>query len=444
MTIFILLLALLLRFIFLNQSLWLDESIQALALMGHLGPILQYAIADFQPPLYHFLLLGWTQIAGFSELALRTPSLIAGVMTVYIGSKLATLIGGKKTGIIAGLLLATNPLLIYYSQEGRTYAMTTFFVTASFYYLFSSLQNKTRSNYLLYCLFIGLSLWSSYLAWFALLLQGSYLLYKKRYDLALLMTASAITLLAWLPAFLAQLHLGLSDAANMPTWGKVVGGASAKALALTWVKTLFGRISFDNKWLYGGLTIFVATLHLSVLRKSHARHFPLLLLWLASALVALIFALFIPIYSYTRVLFIVPAYLILLAIGLSKTSKYLARVAIVIQLISLAIFWVSPRFHREDWRTLTHDLNVQDKVTVALPSLRVGAPFLYYGLRQTPRELVTDDLSNAEATIYYVRYGEDIFDPGHASQARLMSAGYTISSQKTYSGIQVDIYENRR
>ena len=53
---YLLALALLLRFVLLNQSLWLDEAIQALALMGKMGPLLTYALADFQPPLYHGLL----------------------------------------------------------------------------------------------------------------------------------------------------------------------------------------------------------------------------------------------------------------------------------------------------------------------------------------------------------------------------------------------------
>ena len=139
-------LALFLRLVFLNQSLWLDESIQALALMGRMGPLLTYALADYQPPLYHLIGYVSTHIFGYSEIAIRLPSLLSGIFTVYFMVKIGELIGSKKIGLIAGLLAATNPLLIYYSQEGRTYAMTTLFVTASFYYFLELLKQKRRSH----------------------------------------------------------------------------------------------------------------------------------------------------------------------------------------------------------------------------------------------------------------------------------------------------------
>ncbi len=140
---YILSLALVLRLIFINQSLWLDESIEALALMGRMGPLMTYALADYQPPLYH--LIGWvnTQLFGYSEIALRLPSLISGLLTVFFVIKIGELVASKKVGIIAGFLAATNPLLIYYSVEGRTYSMTAFFVTASFYYFIKLLKSTT-------------------------------------------------------------------------------------------------------------------------------------------------------------------------------------------------------------------------------------------------------------------------------------------------------------
>ena len=93
---YLLLLSLVLRLVFLNQSLWLDESIEALALMGKLGPLLQYALGDYQPPLYHLIGYVTTQIFGYSEIALRLPSLISGIFTVYFVVKIGELIGNKN------------------------------------------------------------------------------------------------------------------------------------------------------------------------------------------------------------------------------------------------------------------------------------------------------------------------------------------------------------
>ena len=438
MTGMILLIALLLRLVYLNQSLWLDEAIQAEALLGHLGPILQYALADFQPPLYHFLLFGWTYLTGFSEITLRIPSLIAGLGTVYFVMKIGEFLGNRKLGIIAGTLAAINPLLIYYSQEGRTYSLTCFLVTASMYYLLLALKKPSRPNAFYYFLFTTLFLWTSYLSWFLALALGVYLIIKKRWDLFLALCLSVTTLALWVPSLFSSLKLGLGDATTIPNWSQVVGGASVKALALTWIKLNLGRISFANKIIYGLVVGSLAILHTFILRKSRSS---ILLIWLVAPIIlALLVSIFIPVYSYTRVLFIVPAYLLLLAIGLTNAKSNLYIFLLVsISLVSNAYFWLTPRFHREDWRALTADLNTLTNITVAVPSLRITAPLNYYHLQAPLIELTPQ--SPDTQTIHYVRYGEDIFDPEKRGQANLATSGYTIIAQYTYSGIQVDVYE---
>lgn len=435
----ILSLALLLRLPLLNQSLWLDESIEALALQGHFGSLLSYSLSDFQPPLYHFILLAWTRLFGFSEIALRIPSLLAGLALVYFVFKLGELIANKKVGIIASLLVATNPLLIYYSQEGRTYALTTFFVTASFYYFIKLIQDKNSSllSTKYYVLSTTLFLWTSYLSWFVLLSQGLYVLWKKRFNLLIPQALSALTLIFWLPTFFSSLHFGLSDAAAIPAWSRVVGGISPKAIALTWVKMNLGRISFVNQYLYG--LIALALLHARILRRSQSS---ILILWiLAPIILASFISLWVPVYSYTRVLFVIPAYLLWLALGLSQLPRFFTYLATFSQLIFLIIFWFTPRFHREDWRQLTLDLNSQSNIVVALPSLKVAAPLSYYNLTSPLVQL--QDYSPVTQPVYYLRYGEGIFDPDLLGQAKLKSSGYTITSQRVYPGIQLDIYENR-
>jgi len=448
MTIPLLFLALVLRLIFFNQSLWLDESIEALALMGRMGPIFSYALSDFQPPLYHLIGLAWTHLAGYSEIALRVPSLLSGLLTVYFVIKLARLLFGQRVSVIAGILAATNPLLIYYSQEGRTYAMTTFFVTASFYFLFRLLkqQKSPRSLNLFYLLFTLGALWTSYLAWVAIALQGLYLLSNKKYQLFKLTLLSFLTLIFWFPSLLKSLGIGLSDAGQSPEWGRVVGGISLKAVALTWVKMVLGRISFTNSYFYAGLVALLAFLHalaLKRIKRPLSRLHPLLWFWLASIPLIALIAFFIPIYSYFRLLFIVPAYLLILSVGLAKFSRpTFAFVIISSQLIFLAIFWFTPRFHREDWRTLTQYLNTQSGL-VALPSLAQNPPLLYYNLKLPLIEPQTD-LNYTSHTIYYLKYSEDLFDTEGLGRRNLLTNGYNISHSITYNGLQLDIYENTR
>lgn len=436
---YILSLALALRLVLIGSSLWLDESIQALALMGRLGPLLQYALADFQPPLYHLIGYINTQLFGFSEIALRLPSLLSGLLTVYFLVKIGRLLGGAKVGNIVGLLAATNPLLIYYSQEGRTYALTTFLVTASFYYLIQILQDKNspKLTSIFYLLSTIAFLWTSYLSWFVLLSQGLLVIWKKRYDLLIYQLISALTLLAWLPSFLTSLSIGQSTRSHSPEWGAVVGGLNWKSLPLTWVKFVIGRIGFDDKMLYAGIVAVIGMFHLYVLRSfQYKKHFSLLFWAILPILFGLMIASFIPVYQYFRVLFVLPAYLLILSLALSSLKYRFALALICIQLLSLGYYWLSPRYQHEDWRRLVTE--IPDEAVVAIPSLAQSTPLHYYGLENQIIEPSRDELSGE--TIYYIRYAEDLFDTGMVGQAKLKESGYTIVSQKTYPGIALDIY----
>lgn len=439
---YILGLSAILRLVLLNQSLWLDESIEALALMGKMGPLLQYALADYQPPLYHFIGYAFTHLFGYSEIVLRLPSLISGLLTVYFVVKIGELIGSKKVGVLAGVLAATNPLLIYYSQEGRTYAMTTFFVTSSFYYFIDLSKHRSTRSYILYTIFTIFFLWTSYLSWFVLLAQGIYMLWKKRYDILVLQIGSTLTLLAWIPSFISSISIGQSTRGVSPEWGAVVGGLSWKSLPLTWVKFVIGRISFDNKLLYGAIVMAIGVVQLYTLKFVNFKKYHLFLVWLIPPIILGLFtASILPVYSYFRVLFVLPAYLILLAIGLSQANRHWLSVTLVaMQVLALGYFWVSPRYHREDWRSLTAQL--PEGALVAMPSRAQSAPLLYYGLTTAIIEPSHEVLSGDK--IYYIKYVEDLFDTGRLGQTNFVKSGYTITKQIVYSGIQVDIYENSR
>lgn len=433
---YILALALILRLILINQSLWLDESIEALALMGRMGPLLTYALADYQPPLYH--LLGWvsTQVFGYGEIALRIPSLISGLFTVYFVVKIGELLGNKKVAIIAGLLAATNPLLIYYSQEGRTYAMTTFFVTASFYFFIKLIKSRNHdlSSKIYYLIFTTLFIWTSYLSWFALLAQGIYALYKKRYDIVLMQAGVGITMFAWLPSFVASLAIGQSTRSGSPEWGRVVGGLDWRSLPLTWVKFNIGRIGFDNNYLYLAIVALLGIIHFKILKSFDFKKYHLLLVWLIPPiLLGLFTATMLPVYSYFRLLFVLPPYLLMLALSSTKLSK----AVIVLNIVFLAYFWMSPRFHKEDWRTLVSSLSPD--TTLAMPSRAQSAPLLYYGWDKHIIEPSHEALTGESIT--YIRYVEDLFDTAKQGQANFLDSGYTIASQRTLPGIQVDVYE---
>jgi len=71
---------------------------------------------------YSSLMHFWIRL-GNSELWLRLPSVIFGIATVVILFKIGEKLGGWRTGVVAGLLAATAPFNIHHSQEVRFYSL---------------------------------------------------------------------------------------------------------------------------------------------------------------------------------------------------------------------------------------------------------------------------------------------------------------------------------
>src|SRR5450830_924226 len=128
-------LALILRLISLNQSLWLDEATTALVSKMSLTNIFtKFLPGDFHPPLYYLIMKYWTVVFGYTEISLRIPSIIFGLGTIYFTYLIGKKLFNKKTGLLASILMSTSGLAIYYSQEARMYMMAAFLVSAAVYF----------------------------------------------------------------------------------------------------------------------------------------------------------------------------------------------------------------------------------------------------------------------------------------------------------------------
>lgn len=122
---------------------WRDEAFSLNALNRGFWEMIRISVNDTQPPLHLVVIYFWTKIFGATVLSVRIVSVIFGMLTLYWGLKISQLIfKDKHTHIITLILLSLNPLLVYYSQEARTYTMLTAFTGAVIYY-FLKLNDKT-------------------------------------------------------------------------------------------------------------------------------------------------------------------------------------------------------------------------------------------------------------------------------------------------------------
>ena len=115
-------LALVLRLHTLNASYWVDEVLTHNRASGSLHEAITGHPNILPHVLCHFALR-----VDDSEVLLRTPSLIAGMITVTLLFLFCMNLTGKGLGVIALVLIATSPFHIYHSQEARYYALLMLF-----------------------------------------------------------------------------------------------------------------------------------------------------------------------------------------------------------------------------------------------------------------------------------------------------------------------------
>jgi uncharacterized membrane protein len=135
----VLALAAALRLINLNgRPLWYDEAFAVLyagrsvseMLYGTLTRV-QGVAADVHPLFYYFSLHEWMRLFGSSPVAVRMPSVLLGVGTVFAAWGLARELFDEHVARMAAFFAASSPFLIAYSQETRMYALLGFWSTCS-------------------------------------------------------------------------------------------------------------------------------------------------------------------------------------------------------------------------------------------------------------------------------------------------------------------------
>src|SRR3954452_15347683 len=120
------LLGALLRWVTLgDQSYWGDEGVTVALVRMSFGHMLDtIPKSESTPPLYYALAWLWTRVLGSSdEYALRSLSALAGTAAVPVLYAAACTLVTRRAGLIAAALAACSPLLVWYSQESRAYAL---------------------------------------------------------------------------------------------------------------------------------------------------------------------------------------------------------------------------------------------------------------------------------------------------------------------------------
>jgi len=172
------------------DAFWYDED-WTLRIVGagrygplSLGDLMAAAVDDpWQPPLYYALLWGWGRLVGWGDVALRSLSLMIGVLVVPATARLGAAVAGQRAGLMAGVMAASSAFIVYYLHELRPYSL---FVTASALFLWRYWQlvratRQTPRQVGAYVLVVALLAYSHYFSALLFLGVGVYhLLFERK------------------------------------------------------------------------------------------------------------------------------------------------------------------------------------------------------------------------------------------------------------------------
>jgi mannosyltransferase len=103
--------------------------------------------SESTPPLYYALAWLWSQPFGSGEVAMRSLSALAGtasIAVVYLAALALPL--RRRAGLIAAAIVAVHPVLIWFSQDARAYALAFLFTALSFLFFARARRSGTRRD----------------------------------------------------------------------------------------------------------------------------------------------------------------------------------------------------------------------------------------------------------------------------------------------------------
>lgn len=165
-----------------RQSLWYDEAFTPVhVLRASLGTTLHNVVhSENSPPLWYVLEWAITRVLGTGAVALRLLSALAGIATVPVAWAIGRELQGPNTrraAIATAAFVASNPLLVWYSQEARAYGLFVFTASLAFLCFLRALSDSSTRRMVEFAVAASLALLSHYFAVFLLLPMGVWLLW---------------------------------------------------------------------------------------------------------------------------------------------------------------------------------------------------------------------------------------------------------------------------
>ena len=190
-----------------SQGFWFDEA--NTALLVHLSPGKMLGLipqTESTPPLYYLVAWVWARVFGFAEAGLRSLSALAGVLVIPVAYATGAKLISRRAALIVAALTACSPLLVWYSQEARSYELLALISATALLAFAYSLRHPTPRALAAWVLACALALATHYYAILAIAPQAVWLLasHWRRRPVQIAVAAVAMCGLALIPLALAE------------------------------------------------------------------------------------------------------------------------------------------------------------------------------------------------------------------------------------------------
>ncbi len=240
-----------------TQSLWYDEGVTAEVAQRGITQLTQWTAGDIQPPLYYYLIALEGRLAGWSEWNLRFPSVFFGTLMVPLLAAVTIALTRRRfAGLLAALFVTFHPLLVYYSQEARMYAMlTTLGVLLG--YLILHAETRIHNKWLHWTVYIIVATAAVYTHYFAffLLLALAFAFFADQ--LLILARPIATGDDSQTQALPSQLVRGAAPAFLLADLAVLV-------LYLPWITAMLTRFAVDSSYWQGQFKLWEAVRHVAI------------------------------------------------------------------------------------------------------------------------------------------------------------------------------------
>jgi 4-amino-4-deoxy-L-arabinose transferase-like glycosyltransferase len=462
-----------------SRSFWLDESV-SVTIAGldwsAFVDIIQRREANLS--LYHLLLSWWVNL-GESEWAVRSLSVIMAVVAIPVLYAVARRVAGTRVALLAGFLLAINPMFVRYGQEARGYALCLLLVTVASYLFVRGLQQPSWWVWVAYALAAALA---AYAHFFALLIPPAHaasLLFLNRHQIPWRKAAVSAGLLVLSLVFLFYLLAANEDSGIGWTSGSRIGRlfvrihdrpVLALAIVILAAAILFAAWKLLSRRLGDSLRSW----------SSWSWAFPIAWIVVPLAIVTLVAIAYQPLFVLRYFIVCLPgvmlllAMLVMLALRLRRRAVAAGVVAVIVLASAVGLYQWYTAGQEEDWRGATRyvvsSAEPGDGVMLYAPFVRI--PFALYlgeagGAARAPEPVYpadgwdvnsikfdTDvalqgkDVAAAAAQhdrVWLVVSHAELFgqdDPGYdATLAGLQEAGFEPVAERDFDGVHVELYE---